>query len=61
MPCDTLVRKGRATGREKINWPSDEDLANMVTSSNYSAVGRALGVSDNAVRKRLAKRGEGTC
>lgn len=61
MPCDTLVRKGRATGREKINWPSDEDLANMVTNSNYSAVGRALGVSDNAVRKRLAKRGDSTC
>lgn len=36
-----------------IDWPSAEVLVQMVESSNYSAVGRQLGVSDNAVRKRI--------
>lgn len=40
----------------KIAWPSHEDLLNMVKSSSYLATGRALGVSDNAVRKRLVRR-----
>ena len=37
----------------KIDWPSTSDLKRMLAVSNYSAVGRALGVSDNSVRKRL--------
>lgn len=39
----------------KIDWPSNETLIQMVYSSSYSAVGRQLGVSDNAVRKRLSR------
>jgi hypothetical protein len=38
---------------EKIDWPDNQTLRQMVEDSNYSAVGRKLGVSDNAVRKRL--------
>jgi len=40
---------------EKIDWPDSQTLRQMVEDSNYSAVGRKLGVSDNAVRKRLKK------
>ncbi len=39
--------------REKIDWPSSQTLVIMVRKSSYSAVGRNLGVSDNAVRKRI--------
>lgn len=45
-------RKSRAT---KIDWPSNEELLDRLAKSNYSAVGRELGVSDNAVRKRLSR------
>jgi len=41
----------------KISWPLDEDLLQMVQNSNYTKVAKELGVSDNAVRKRLKKRG----
>ena len=41
---------------EKIDWPSVDRLIEMITASNYSAVGRQLGVSDNAVRKRIRTR-----
>lgn len=37
----------------KIDWPSIEILHSMLEQSNYSAVGRELGVSDNAVRKHI--------
>lgn len=39
----------------KVSWPSSERLAQMVEVTSWSAVGRELGVSDNAVRKRLRK------
>lgn len=37
----------------KIQWPSHEELTAMLEKSNYTKLGRHLGVSDNAVRKRL--------
>lgn len=43
----------------KINWPSCEKLVRMVKNSNYSAVSRKLGVSDNAIRKRLRNHYDG--
>ena len=43
--------------KTKIEWPSDEDLAKMLKESNYYALGKKLGVSDNAVRKRCKTRG----
>jgi hypothetical protein len=39
--------------REKIMWPDTAELVKMVENTNYSAVGRALGVSNIAVRKRI--------
>lgn len=41
--------------REKIKWPSVDELITMVAESNYCAVGRKLGVSDTAIRKRIQK------
>lgn len=37
----------------KINWPNNEDLLQMLSKSNYTQVGKKLGVSDNAIRKHL--------
>lgn len=39
----------------KINWPPLEELQQALAKSNYSAVGRQLGVSDNAVRKYIKR------
>ena len=44
---------------KRIAWPSDEKLLEMVASLPMTQVGKQLGVSDNAVRKRLKKRGLG--
>lgn len=38
----------------KINWPSNEELFEMLSDSNYTQLGKTLGVSDNAIRKHLA-------
>lgn len=39
--------------QEKIEWPSVETLIEMVKAANYSIVAKQLGVSDNAIRKRI--------
>ena len=46
----TEIRKPRPT---KIEWPDIGELEQMVRDNGYSATGRQLGVSDNAVRKRI--------
>jgi hypothetical protein len=48
------IKKPRPT---KIDWPSDSKLKEMVDSMPMVKVGKLLGVSDNAVRKRLKTRG----
>lgn len=40
----------------KIQWPQADELMRMVEQASYSSVARQLGVSDNAVRKRLQTR-----
>lgn len=37
----------------KIIWPPTKELIQMVEDSSYLAVGRQLGVSDNAIRNRI--------
>jgi hypothetical protein len=37
----------------KITWPPDEELYEMLSNSSFVAVGKQLGVSDNAIRKHL--------
>ncbi|MBD3261509.1 MAG: hypothetical protein GF334_07490 [Candidatus Altiarchaeales archaeon] len=58
--CETEVsKKGNLCppcgnrSRQKIDWPSSEELRVRTAESSFSAVARELGVSDNAIRKRL--------
>ena len=37
----------------KIDWPSNEVLLERLKTTSFLALGRELGVSDNAIRKRL--------
>lgn len=37
----------------KIEWPSVNELQQRLAMSNYSKLGRELGVSDNAIRKHI--------
>lgn len=50
-----LCRDCNAEEREVIKWPPISNLLEMIKNSNYSEVGRKLGVSDNAIRKRIKK------
>lgn len=49
--CRTCA--ARATSRTKIEWPPTADLVRMVQATSYLAVARQLGVSDNAIRRRI--------
>jgi hypothetical protein len=57
------VEPGRFCGREcvrqptRINWPDVSTLRRLVVEHGYVGAGRQLGVSDNAVRKRLRVHG----
>lgn len=43
--------------KTKIDWPSNEELLEMLQSlGSYIAIANKLGVSDNAVRKRLKRK-----
>lgn len=48
--CKSCAAKKRPT---KIIWPDNSELLEMVKANGYSKAGRLLGVSDNAIRKRL--------
>lgn len=54
--CELSSRKGKPKPwQEKIEWPPLETLEKMVSETSYLAVGRELGVSDNAVRKAIRR------
>lgn len=44
---------GKFQNNTKINWPDSNTLQKMVSESSYLRVSKGLGVSDNAIRKRL--------
>lgn len=46
---------GKALEPDKIEWPSLEELRALVQDHSYRGAGRILGVSDNAVRKRIRR------
>ena len=48
---------GQSGAPSKIVWPEVEELLEMLKNSNFVQVGKNLGVSDNAVRKYLKRRG----
>lgn len=41
--------------KTKILWPSIEELIKLLETSSYVALGKQLGVSDNAIRKHIAR------
>lgn len=43
--------------KTKINWPNNEELLDRLSKSNYTRLGKELGISDNAIRKRLKSQG----
>lgn len=54
--CPSCAGFLRRNTQLKTEWPELDDLQNMVAELGYSGTGRRLGVSDNAVRKRLKTR-----
>lgn len=48
--CKSCAIRSRGT---KIVWPPKQELLGMLAASNYLAVSKQLGVSDNAIRKHL--------
>lgn len=54
--CRKWLVKPVWTGRDRVEWPDDDELRRMVDESTLVAVGKALGCSDTAVRMRLRKR-----
>ena len=64
LNCGELIQKrslrcrrcaGRASSKCKTDWPPFPELQRMVEEKGYSQVGKELGVSGNAVSKRLRK------
>ena len=51
--CVTCANKEKAKNRVKINWPNTDDLIKMVNATSYTYTAKTLGVSDNAIRKRI--------
>jgi RNA polymerase subunit RPABC4/transcription elongation factor Spt4 len=59
--CETLIssqatRCKSCAGKQqsnKIDWPDVNTLKTLVKKTSYLQVARSLGVSDNAVRKRI--------
>lgn len=52
--CHLSFLSSQKLGRNtKINWPPMEDLIKMVENEPFTSVAKKLGVSDNAIRKRL--------
>jgi len=51
----------RVSKSSKIDWPSNEELLTMLSKSNYSALAKVLGCSDNAIRKRLRRNNKQMC
>ncbi|MFA5048271.1 MAG: hypothetical protein WC516_04585 [Patescibacteria group bacterium] len=51
--CKKCEAVSRINKKSKIIWPTLEELTKMINESSYLAVGKKLGVSDNAIRKHI--------
>lgn len=51
--CQKCCAKHNAKAQYKIDWPSQDILAQMVKDLGFSGASKKLGVSDNSVRKHL--------
>lgn len=56
----TNCQKHSSSRNTKINWPDETNLISMLKSSNYTQLSNILGVSDNAIRKRVRSYGYDT-
>jgi hypothetical protein len=56
LKCKKCNGKNRLGRNTKIDWPPIEDLELMIKESNWSVVGRKLGVSVAAIKKHIRKR-----
>lgn len=54
--CATALRQPDRDRATKIPWPSEEELQHRLAEATYEQVARELGVSSNAIRKRLRVR-----
>lgn len=54
LRCKSCAAKEK--NQHKIDWPSNEALLRLVAETNFCEAGRRLGVTDNAIRKRLRLR-----
>ena len=55
LKCSNKYNGKNKQRKTKINWPDLKTLFDLVNGSNFTKVGKQLGVSDNAIRKRLKK------
>lgn len=51
--CSLKIINTKNKKETKINWPSIKELKKRLKTSNFSALSRELGISDNAIRKHL--------
>lgn len=51
--CRKCADSNRVGKNTKIVWPPIDELQDMLENSSFLAVGKLLGVSDNAIRKHL--------
>lgn len=58
LRCRSCSHKGNTSNQSKpkIDWPPTSELIRRVSETSYLAVARELGVSDNAIRKRITSR-----
>lgn len=65
LDCGVSISRGAsrcaehsvAHRRSKIDWPEITDLVNLVSRIGFDPAGKTLGVSGNAVRKRISREG----
>lgn len=51
------LSKPKYIPKTKIDWPEDSELIKMIQYESISSIARRFGISDNAVRGRLKRRG----
>jgi len=56
--CLRCAPKLRLGTKSKIIWPSVQEIKDKLSKTSYLALSRELGVSDNAIRHHLLRRGE---
>lgn len=54
--CQTCANEDRGERPTKIEWPPTDLLKKELEATSFLAVARRLGVSDNAIRKRIRSR-----